>query len=430
MLNMNIYHKVLFLITTFNIVHGSVPYNFSTFQEVLVDQPTPVIQLQFPYTINTDYVTTSISGLATSGGFVTQSLGTAILATNGVASGTAVLASKARCNYQAGQGVEVVFSAIFDNPVANNVQYIGIGNVNYGFFFGYNGTQFGILYRNGTDSWITQTGTPVGAGTTGAWNQDQLQGAGQSSITLNQQYGNTYKIQYNWLGFGIVNFYVQNPADGTWILVHTMSSVNGLVSNSSILNPSMQLLAITQNIGMGVGNVILRTGGMSAAIQGYVVGPTSYSRFSSSNSNVIGTTEQTFLSIQNNATYQSRDNQSTVIVDQLSLGLGAVGGAFVATLVLNPLVTGASYTNVAPNSVVSYDTGLRAVSYTGVTGARALMVIYLSNNDGTKKGLENINLSSQKISLAPSEVLVVTLQSLAGGTLSPVSVGLSWYEKQ
>jgi hypothetical protein len=102
-----------------------------------------------------------------------------------------------------------------------------------------------------------------------------------------------------------------------------------------------------------------------------------------------------------------------------------------AMLIINPAVSGASYTNIGTNSVVSYDTSITGVAYAGITGARPILVAYLSNNNNLgQQGIANINLSNQKLSLSPGDRLVVTLQGLIGGTLSPVGVDLSWYEKQ
>ena len=209
---------------------ASFPYILSAFNELLMVQPSPVVQLQFPYTsVNTDYITTSLSGGLSQSGSATlvQGTGMAILSTNATAGSAAVLASRARLHYQAGQGAVGLASAIFNAGTAGNVQYIGIGNAQDGLFFGYTGTQFGILYRNNSvDTWLPQTGTTGPAGTTGAWNGDQLNGSGASAVTLNPQDGNVYRIQFQWLGFGAIKFWVENPNDGTWTLVHTIHYPN------------------------------------------------------------------------------------------------------------------------------------------------------------------------------------------------------------
>lgn len=72
-----------------------------------------------------------------------------------------------------------------------DTQLMGVGDDLDGFFFGYNGSSFGILRRqNGTDNWIPQS----------AWNNDTFDGNGRSGVALNATQGNVYSIQYQWLG--------------------------------------------------------------------------------------------------------------------------------------------------------------------------------------------------------------------------------------
>lgn len=394
----------------------------SSFQEYLIAQPTPVVQLQFTYDLLPDYTQTSISGLSTTGGSVTQGTGMAFLTTNGVAGARAVLASKARINYQSGQGVSVIFSVVFGPGTVNNTQYVGVGNAQDGFFFGYNGTTFGILHRNNfVDTWINQS----------SWNGDVLDGLGASQVTLNPLFGNVYKIQYQWLGFGVINFFVQNSNDASWIKVHTIRYPNSTGIRPTVSNPSMQLLAANVNATGSSPNVIMKVPCMAGAIEGYEGTPDLYTRFSVLSTGSIGTTQQTFLSIQNNLVYQGSTNQAMIVLDKLSLLNSTVGGTYIASLLKNPAVSGASYTNIATNSVVSYDTSKTGVAYEGVTGAQLIFVACLSyNNNLGQKGMDTIDLSAQQIFLAPGDRLVVALNSLAGGTLTPVGVALSWYEKQ
>jgi hypothetical protein len=64
----------------------------------------------------------------------------------------AVIRSRRAAQYKPGQGIIMRVSAIFDdsNAVANSLQQVGIGTAQNGFFFGYDGTSFGIKHsRNG-----------------------------------------------------------------------------------------------------------------------------------------------------------------------------------------------------------------------------------------------------------------------------------------
>ena len=56
--------------------------------------------------------------------------------------------SRRRLRYRAGQGVVGRFAGYFTAGVANSIQVMGYGHAEDGFYFGYNGTSFGILYSN------------------------------------------------------------------------------------------------------------------------------------------------------------------------------------------------------------------------------------------------------------------------------------------
>jgi hypothetical protein len=392
------------------------PRTLSAFNELLTVQPTPVVQLQFPYTsVNTDYVVTSLSGgLSTSGaGTVTQASGMALISTNGGSAAAAVLASKARLHYQAGQGCAGVFSAIFDTGVAGNRQYIGVGNAQDGFFFGYTGTSFGILHRNATgDTWIPQA----------SWNADTLNGSGPSAIVLTGQFGNIYKVQFQWLGFGAIKFYVENPTNGEWILAHTIQYGNSTGLQPSLRNPSLQLLAVSQNNAGVTANVRLRTSSMAGLIEGYsnlVQNDVRFAAQRTAANTTIGV-EDSLLSIRNNFTFSSLQNQVMIYPDQISFYNSSTAFCTVRVY-LNRIPTGATYATVVnANSVVGQD---NTIATTTSSAGKLILTFYAGATSSVVA-----NLSDQKISLAPGETLTITVQS----TTSDITAGaasISWVER-
>lgn len=61
----------------------------------------------------------------------------------------ASIQSRKRIRYRAGQGIVGRFTALFSAPAADSILVAGLGTAESGFYFGYNGTSFGILYSNG-----------------------------------------------------------------------------------------------------------------------------------------------------------------------------------------------------------------------------------------------------------------------------------------
>jgi hypothetical protein len=79
------------------------------------------------------------------------------LQSNTNAAGNASYSSRRAAKYRPGQGITARFTAAFTTGVANSTQIVGVGNATNGYFFGYNGTAFGICHRNGgADTWIAQ----------------------------------------------------------------------------------------------------------------------------------------------------------------------------------------------------------------------------------------------------------------------------------
>ena len=120
----------------------------TSFGEVLVASPVSVGQGDFIYGINPRVWTTgSYSGASVS---VSNQLVECSTGTNAV--GCAAIKTRRGLKYRAGQGSLMRGTALFDTPVADNKQLIGVGNDECGYYFGYDGTDFGILHR--------ETGTP------------------------------------------------------------------------------------------------------------------------------------------------------------------------------------------------------------------------------------------------------------------------------
>jgi len=61
----------------------------------------------------------------------------------------ATIQSRKRLRYRPGQGIVGRFTALYSTPAANSIVVAGVGTSESGFYFGYNGTSFGILHSTG-----------------------------------------------------------------------------------------------------------------------------------------------------------------------------------------------------------------------------------------------------------------------------------------
>jgi len=122
------------------------------FGSIHTESLTPVIQTDAVYGINPQQVvtTTGLSfGTGANSGSVTgtNNLFTCSTGTTQYSFGT--LQSRRRLRYRPGQGVVGRFAGFFTAPVASSILVAGWGSSESGYFFGYNGTSFGILHSTG-----------------------------------------------------------------------------------------------------------------------------------------------------------------------------------------------------------------------------------------------------------------------------------------
>jgi hypothetical protein len=115
----------------------------SSFGEIRTAEMTPSAQGDFVYNIN-DKVFESIEY---AGGYVSQAEGLGYANSSASTSGSAALQLRRALKYQAGQGSAFRGTAIFTTGTAGNIQILGIGNGECGYFFGYLQQNFGILHQ-------------------------------------------------------------------------------------------------------------------------------------------------------------------------------------------------------------------------------------------------------------------------------------------
>ncbi len=98
-----------------------------------------------------DYAFGNIEGIvvekANQSGSVTNANQLGTVSTGAAANSSGQIETTERVRYVPGHGNRARFTAGFTTGVANSTQIAGIGDESNGFFFGYNGTSFGILHR-------------------------------------------------------------------------------------------------------------------------------------------------------------------------------------------------------------------------------------------------------------------------------------------
>ena len=122
------------------------------FGSVHTENLHPVFQSDGVYGINSFSMITSTGlavGTGSGSGSVTSSGNKLVCSTGTTSLSFASIQSRRRLRYRAGQGVVGRFAGFFSAPVANSILVAGFGTSETTLAFGYNGTQFGILYSTG-----------------------------------------------------------------------------------------------------------------------------------------------------------------------------------------------------------------------------------------------------------------------------------------
>lgn len=378
---------------------GASTLQKSAFGELKVVNAEAKILLHFPYNINTERVATVTTGSGT----VTQSNFQANLNTTAASSSTAKLITKEVVEYLPGSGVDARFTAVFTTGVAGSEQILGIGNDTDGFFIGYNGASFGLMTRNNTsDTWVAQS----------AFNLDTLDGSGPSGVTIDPTKGNVYRITFQWLGYGAITYFIEHPVSGSFIPVHRVEYANANTA-PSLSNPSLPMMGKVTNTTNDTA-ITIKTASLSAYSDAKETGAGSVVFGQSSTKSV--TTENSVITLQNKATYQSVANQ--VRVRPTFLSLSSDGNKNVTVnLYINTTLGGVpSYTDVSANtSVCSYD-----VAGTTISGGRKVGSFALGKIEN-----ETIPLKDFGIVINPGDLFTVAATS---AQTNEVTASLIWSE--
>lgn len=475
----------------------------TAFGETSVAELSPVVQLQFPYNVNTRLVNTN-----TKGGSVTISDNKVVVATGAAANRFSQLLSRVGVHYSPGQGSAIRFTALLTSGTANSTQYIGIGDAGDGYFFGFNGSTFGILRRSGgsveiqtltittassdaedititlngnakSDVTVTASGvkettarevaaedySAVGDGwnakavgdtvlfisfnaevkastfslssatsavggfaesvagvaptntviNQSSWSEDVMDGSGASGITLDQTKGNVYQIQYQWLGFGAIEFSIENPSNGEFVLVHRIQYANANTV-PSVNNPTLPMCIAVENTS-NTSDISISSSSMAGFIEGKEA-ELGILEGAENNITTLSTTELPLLTIRNKDVYQGKLNRTRIEPLYLALATESTKPV-IFRIRLNTTLTGSpAFSDIdASNSIAAKD-----VAASGISGGSEVFTTVLGKADS-----EIIDFTSLKARLNPGEQITITGEATSGAN-QEVTVSLTWKE--
>ena len=163
-----------------------------------------------------------------------------------------------------------VLSGAFTTPTsAASFQRLGIYDAVNGYFFGYNGTTFGLTVRaNSVDTFIAQA----------AWNRDPLTGGAESLFTSNESPVvlaptnlNMYRMRYGWYG-GVTALYEVYAPDGNWVVVHQSRTINSQ-TGVNMTAPDLPMTLEVSKTAADATDLRITCGGWAAGITAPSSGP-------------------------------------------------------------------------------------------------------------------------------------------------------------
>ena len=116
----------------------------TTFGEIQVAEPQCTAWGHFVYGVNPKM----FDRAEFSGGYITTETNTCVVNSSTSPSGSCVVQLRRGLSYMPGQGSIFKGTAFFTTGTANNRQLIGIGNIECGYYFGFNETNFGIFHQS------------------------------------------------------------------------------------------------------------------------------------------------------------------------------------------------------------------------------------------------------------------------------------------
>jgi hypothetical protein len=374
----------------------------TAFNELTVAELNPKVQVYFPYGIISGQCTIN----NTSSGFTWWDSGMAHLSAP-IPNSYSQLVTRRFIKTDPGVGCIGRYTAIFTSGRAQTKQIIGIGDRLDGFFFGYSGVDFGILkIRDGVEEWHFQPN----------WNVDTFNGTGKSLHKFYPESGNVYQVHYQWLGFGQISFYIENPRDGILTNIHNIKYANSNLA-PSVMNPSLPMSAYVENSGNNsFTGTLLKTSSMGAFTEGKFNGNLGIRHASGSNAIVTTTELNNIFTIKNNTTFKNKSNRIEAETNLISISSnGNKSVCFIITR-NSSVGTGTLYNYFdSGNSPISCFTG-----FTPVTGGEQISHIDLSQTDS--------EIIQESISLFPGELLSVSCAANSAGGSVVVNTSINWKE--
>jgi hypothetical protein len=287
------------------------------------------------------------------------------------------------------------------------------------------GLQNGAFTFNANSTGMVATLTRQVTGDTGtfttiprlSWNEDKCDGTDVLPL-IDWSKGNVFQIKYQWLGYGFVSFYLENPNTSNISLVHQYKYPN-TNTTPSIDNPSLQFLGNVANAGT-TNNVSMFIGSVGCFIEGRYpsVGGTFGNNVSKFYTQTVGNTNITnVVTFRSPPYFKSISNRSVVGFSRITVTVSASTNI---NIIRNATLTGdTAWTSLGDNILLEI-----SQSSSTVSGGEQ---IYLDR--GEKKDrfiIEPLKTQYFIFKIYPNDTITISAKADSGN--SNVGLVFNWLE--
>lgn len=325
--------------------------------------------------------------------------------------------------YQPGRGQSISMSLNFQNQQSNVTKEIGFFDEDDGIFFRVTSTDIFVVVRSSVSgSVVDTTYGRLTSGSGGSWNGDLLNGLLDSAGTLDLTKVQLLSIDFQWLGIGIIKFYID--CNGKHVLIHMLNNANSI---SSIYSRSGSLPFTCKVTNTGSGTAGVMDFNCCSVVSDAGVALHQQSGVNNSGGNLgttvsVSTSLTGVMAVRPKLTFNSDTNRSTIVLTDLSFVTTSLDDILIQVL-LNPTITGGTW--VTPlNSAGEYN-----ATMTSFSGGKLLYQTYISSR------IAQVNLSDLlnndiflTVGAAGTSQDSILIAALSVTTTATVACAINWKE--
>lgn len=247
-----------------------------------------------------------------------------------------------------------------------------------------------------------------------SWNYDKADGTGRLPL-IDWAKGNIFQIKYQWLGYGMIQFYIEDPTLGRFIRVHAIEYAN---SNTlpTVGNPTFPFYFHADN-GSTTSNIAMFTASCGGFIEGSTTRITGGNTKTYTVAGSCGSSGTLLGTLFNPNNYKSKNSRVQVSILDIS---ASAADAVTFRFYKNSALTGtASWVSIGTNNAMYYDES--STSYSGGDLSCAIRAEHQTNNT-----LSAADISGGILTIHPDETLSIVATSDVGTV--KVGCSLNWVE--